>query len=113
MNFGVHLGCGAERRVVEHGHVLVDRAARRFRRQAPRSVNAALAVGVGLDQAGIDCETVAADQPLGHAAAHDGLEDVAQQVAVAEAAVAVLGEGRVIGHGALQAEPAEPSVGQV
>jgi hypothetical protein len=55
--------------------------------------HAALAVGVGGDQAGVDGEALAADQAFGHAAAHDGLEQLAQQIALAEAAVAVLGEG--------------------
>ena len=41
------------------------------------------------------------------------LEQAAQQVAVAEAAVPVLGEGRVVGHVAVEPEPAEPAIGQV
>ena len=41
------------------------------------------------------------------------LEQPAQHIALAKAAVAVLGESRVVGHLAVQPEPAEPTVGQV
>ena len=44
---------------------------------------------------------------------HCGLEQRAQEVAVAEAAVTVLGEGGVVRHVTVQAEPAEPAVGEV
>ena len=43
----------------------------------------------------------------------DRLEQLAQQVALAEAAVAVLREGRVVGHVAVQPQPAEPAIGEV
>lgn len=105
-------GC-AERGIVQDIQILVDGAARRTRRQAVRSRPAALAIGVGADQAGIDREALAADQPFGHAAAHRRLEHLAQQIAVAEAAVSVPGEGRVIRHRAIEAQPAEPAVRQV
>ena len=84
-------------------------------RQAERSalIDGMLAVHIGLDQAGIDREALAADQPLGDAARHGRLEQLAQQIAVAEAAVPVLGEGRVVGHIAFQPEPAEPAIGEV
>src|SRR5215218_8407097 len=55
----------------------------------------------------------AAHQPLGYAPAYDSLEDVPQHIAVPEAAVPVLREGRVVRHVAFQTEPAEPSVGEV
>ena len=70
-------------------------------------------MNVGADEARIDREALAADQPFGHAALDRHLEQVAKQVAVAEAAVAVLREGRVIGHRARQIEPAEPAIGQI
>lgn len=69
--------------------------------------------GVGRDQAGVNGEAFPADQALGHAAADHGLEQLAQQIALAEAAVPVLGEGRVVRHVTLQPEAAEPAVGQV
>ena len=40
-------------------------------------------------------------------------KQLSQQIAIAEAAVRVLGEGRVLWHLAIEAEPAEPAVGQV
>jgi hypothetical protein len=69
--------------------------------------------GVRPDDAGVDGEALAADQALDHAAPHNALEELAQQIALAEAAVAVLGEGGMVRHVAVQAEPAEPAVGQV
>ena len=68
---------------------------------------------IGADQARIDREAFAADQPLGHAARDGHFEQLAQQVAVAEAAMPVLGEGRMIGYRAIKAEPAEPAIGEV
>jgi hypothetical protein len=43
----------------------------------------------------------------------DLLEEVAEQVAVAKAPVAVLREGRMVRHRVRQIQPAEPAVGQV
>jgi hypothetical protein len=69
--------------------------------------------GVRCDQAGIDGEPFAADKPFGHAASHDGLEQVAQNIAVAESAMTVAREGRMIGYSAIEPQAAEPAVGQV
>jgi len=66
-----------------------------------------------LDQAGVDCEALAADQALGHAALDARLEQQAEKIAVAEAAVPVLGKGRVIRHRAVEAEAAEPAIGEI
>jgi hypothetical protein len=59
---------------------------------------ASLAMSVGHDHAGIDGEAIAADQTFDHAPPNHRLEQLAQQVSVAEPAVARLGESRVIGH---------------
>ena len=75
--------------------------------------NRALLVGVGGNQAGVDRKPVGADQPFCHAALDDGLEQVAQHVALAKAAMPVLRERRVIGNFAIQSEPAEPAIGQI
>ena len=45
------------------------------------------------DYTGVDREGFAPDDPFFHAARHNGLEQLAQKIALAEAAVAVLGEG--------------------
>jgi len=50
------------------------------------------------DAAIVDRKALAADQALAHAAPQHALEDVAEGVALAEATVAVLGEGRVVWH---------------
>jgi hypothetical protein len=54
------------------------------------------------DQTGIDREAFAAYQPLGDAARHRGREQPAHEVAVAEATVPILGEGRMVGHLAVE-----------
>ena len=72
-----------------------------------------LLVGVGLDQAGIDREAFAADQPFRDATPDGRLEQLAQEIALAEAAMTVLREGGMVGHTALQPEPAEPAIGEV
>ena len=53
------------------------------------------------DYAGIDGEAIAADQALVDTALQHRLEQPAQQVAVAKAAMPVLRESRVIGHRAV------------
>ncbi len=80
---------------------------------SPRCRAAGLAIGVGADQAGVDRKPFATYQPLGHASRDRRFEQRAQQVAIAEAPVAVLREGRVVGHVAVQPQPAEPAIGQV
>lgn len=82
-------------------------------RQALADRHRALAVGIGLNHAGVDREPLATDQALGDAAHHRRLEQHAQKIAIAEAAVAVLEEGRVVGHRAIETQPAEPSVSKV
>ncbi len=52
-------------------------------------------------------------RPFVDAALQHGLEQPAQQITVAEAAMPVLRESRVIGHLAIEAQPAKPAVGQV
>src|ERR1700730_6284880 len=74
---------------------------------------AALLVGIGSNQAGIDSKGRPINQPFCHAASDHGLEQLAQQIAIAEAAMPILREGRVVRHLAIEAEPAEPTVGEV
>jgi hypothetical protein len=52
-------------------------------------------------------------QAFGHATPDGRLEQPTQQVAVAEPAVPVLGKGRMVGHGAVQAQAAKPAIGEV
>jgi hypothetical protein len=52
---------------------------------------------------------VSALGPFSHAAPYCCLEQLAQEITIAEAAMTVLREGRMIRHLALQTEPAESS----
>ena len=72
-----------------------------------------LAVGVGLDHRCVDREALAADQPFRDAAGDRQLEQLAEQIALPKAAVPVLREGRGVRHRAVQAQPAEPAIGEV
>jgi hypothetical protein len=72
-----------------------------------------LYVGIGGNQAGIDRKSGPLDQPFCHAAPDHGLKQLSQQVTIAEATMPILGEGRVIRHLTIEAEPAEPAVGEV
>ena len=112
----LHLARRTPGGIVERVEILLHRATglgHRLPVDRLRPFRRALLVGVGPDQAGIDREAFAADQPFLDAAAHRRLEQLAQQVAVAEAAVPVLREGRMVRNIALQAEPAEPAIGEV
>ena len=73
----------------------------------------ALAMSVRHDHAGIDGEALAADKPFSHASPHYRLEQLAQEISIAEPAMARLGESRVIRHVAVQAKPTEPPIGEV
>ena len=61
-----------------------------------------------------DRKGLAADQTFPDTALQHRLEDAPQEIALAEAAMPVLGEGRVIRHLANEPEPepAEPAVSQ-
>ena len=75
--------------------------------------NTTCATGVCLDDAGVDREAFASDQALAHASTQHALEHMAEGIALAEPAMPVLGEGRMIGHGVFEIESAEPPIGQV
>ncbi len=86
----------------------------RSNRIQSRSVlHPALAVGVGLDQTGINSEAFTTDQPFGYAMANHSLEYVPQQIAVAETAMTIFRERRTVWHVAIETQPAEPSIGEV
>src|SRR6185312_15748926 len=91
----------------------IDRAASSLRWKSLVAFESLLPIGIGLDQARIDCESFTTDQPLLDAAAQNALEYATEEIALPEAAMPVLGERRVIWHRPIQTEPAEPSVGQI
>ena len=68
---------------------------------------------VGHDHAGVDHEGLAAHDAFLHAARHHGLERLAQEVALAKPAMAVLGKRRMVGNVAVEAQSAEPAIGQI
>ena len=72
-----------------------------------------ISAGVRLHHRGIDSETFTTHQAGRHAAPHYVLEDQAENIAVAETAMAVQRKGRMIGHSFFQAQFAEPAVGKI
>src|SRR6202042_465811 len=65
------------------------------------------------DDAGVDCEGFASHDPFFHTARHNGLEQLAQEIALAEATVSVLGERGMIGDVAVEPQSTEPAIGQI
>src|ERR1700729_175661 len=65
------------------------------------------------DNAGVDCESLASHDPFLHAARDYGLEQLAQEIALAKPPVAVLGEGRMIGNLTVEPQSTEPAVRQI
>src|SRR5580704_562697 len=65
---------------------------------------------VRLHDARIHGKSLAFDETHLHRSDDDALENVAQNIALTEPVQSVLGEGRVVGNGVIEIEPAEPSV---
>jgi len=86
----------SERGIIENGQILIDRSTRRLRRKSLVAFDPLLPVGIGLDQARINCEAFTADQSLFNAAPQDALEHATKEIALPEPAMPVLGERRVI-----------------
>ena len=94
-------------------HRLVDGPACGLWEQSFPAVDAVLPVRIRLDQAGIDRKAFSAYQTLVDTAAQDGFKQPSQQIAVAEAPMPVLREGRMDGHVTVEPKAAEPAVCQV
>ena len=95
--------------------MLAQRAARPFARtrQLVGGLRAALLVGVRLHVAAIHHDMVGAGEPGTESPLDDALEQLAHQPALAEAAVPVLGEGRVVRHPPIEPEATEPAIREV
>src|SRR5271170_496034 len=72
-----------------------------------------ITTGVRLHDAGIDREGFTLDQIGIHAGPHHRLEDLTEQVAVAEPAVAIDRKGRMVRNLVVKIEAAEPAIGEV
>jgi hypothetical protein len=77
------------------------------------SVDAALALRVGLDDACIRGKSFSFNQSLSHASSQDRFELLAKCIAVKKAAMTILGESGMIRHLVVQAEMAEPTIGLI
>ena len=87
---GRHFACRAECCIVEGGEIFLDGTPGRGRRQTRGALDAIAVTGVSLDQTGVDGKAFTADQSGVDAALQNGLEQPPQQIALAEAAMAVL-----------------------
>ena len=101
--------------IVQARQELGDRAGLTLRRRPVDLIGclAAISAGVGLYDAGINRKTFALDQASLHAGPHHCLEHVAQDVAVAEAAVAIDRERRVVRHFVIKMEAAKPAISEM
>ncbi len=114
---GLHLAGRAECGLVQRVEILAHGAGRIGRidlRSVPVFLRRrVLLVGIRFDQAGIDRHALTADQTFLDAARDGRLEQMPQQLAVAEPAMPVLGKRRVIRDPVAQIEAAEPAIRQV
>ena len=102
----------AERRVVQDRQIFRD-CATGSRIEVFGLGDASPSMRVRHDNAGVDCESLASHDPFFHTARHDGLEELTQKIALTKPAVAVLGEGRMIGNVAVEPQPTKPAVSKI
>jgi hypothetical protein len=108
----LNLGRRTERRVVQRCEILLHRPAAGLGIDLLLPLDAGdgtLTVGVGFDQARVNGEAFAADQPGPDAGPDDALEDAPEEIALGEVCMAGAGERRVVRNRVLQAQLAEPS----
>ena len=103
----------AERGIIKNRKVLIDCTACGLGWKPFVAFDPLLPISIRLDQARVDCEPFATDQPLPDAASQDCLEHSTEEIALTEATVPVLRERRVVRDGSVQAQPAKPTVRQI
>ena len=112
-----HVACCTEGSIVKHVEIFPNctrRLAWINRAGVPFDARrGALLIGIRRDQAGINRKVLTTDQPLGDAALENRLENLPQQITVAEAPMPVLRECRVVGNAIGKIEPTEPPICQV
>ena len=111
-----HVAGGAPRRIIESRQILLHGATGLLGITIPAPIltlDRALLVGVGLNQARIDGEAFTANQTGHDARLDDPLEHAAKNFAIAKALVAGARERRMIRHSILDTELAEPAIGEV
>ncbi len=107
------VGCRAEGGIIEHRQILLDRPAAPPRAASPSSPSTPRC---RLASALIRLASTAKPSPPTSLPPCSGAarsRTPPQQIALAEAAVPVLREGRVVGNSAVEPEPAEPAIGEV
>src|SRR5262245_49715939 len=72
-----------------------------------------ITAGIRLHHAGIDREPFALDKTRVHARPHHTLEYLPEDVDLAEAAMPIDRECRVIGNPVVEVEPTEPAIGKM
>ena len=102
MNLAATSVVAAERDLIQHGKVFAPARVVPLKTELLTIGHAFLPVSVGPDHTGVHREALAADDTLGHAAPDGGLEQPAQQITVAEAAMPALAERRVVRHGSVR-----------
>ena len=70
------------------------------------------AIGIGLDQAGVNGKAFTANQVLCDARSNNALKNKPQDITISEAIIARPGKRRVIRHSIFDAQAAEPAIGQ-
>ena len=103
--------------IVEHLEILAHGTRRRLSIDPARVPiglrRSVLLVCVRPNEAGVGCEGLTPNKSLDNAASHHALEQLPEEVTVAEPSVAVLREGRMVGHRIGQIEATEPAIRQV
>jgi len=78
-----------------------------------RSYDTLEATSIRFDHARIHGEALPANKASIHATPHHSLEDMAEDVALAEPTMTVLSEGGVVGNQIFEAKTTEPAIGEV